>query len=84
MSKGQSHDLMVSLRAVNRARSTLDWTRAQSRSRGAATAEQRMLLAALEGYAVVLTSYGHPMPYRMHNELAMYRAIFNPLRPPDR
>lgn len=81
MGQGQSQDVMVSLRAVNRARSTLDRTRTQGHSRGAATAEQRMLLAALEGHAVVLARHGHPMPYRMHLELAMYRAIFDPSRP---
>ena len=78
MSHGQSHDLKLSLRAVNEARSTLDVARTQMR--GVATPEQRGLLTALEGYALALTSHGHPMPYRMRSELAMYRAMFNPTR----
>ena len=48
MSQGQSHDLTVSLRAVNRVRSGLDEARTQSSSRGVTTMEQRRLLAALE------------------------------------
>ena len=80
MSPGQSHDLMMSLRTVNRARSMLDLARTQRALRGVATSEQRQLLAALEGYAFALTSHGHPMPYRMRSELAMYRAMFDPAR----
>ena len=84
MSHEQSQDLMVSLRAVNRARSTLELARTQRSLRGVATSEHRLLLAALEGYAVALTSHGHPMPYRMRSELAMYRAMFHSTRPPTR
>lgn len=84
MSQGQSHDLMMSLRAVSRARSTLDSARTQRSLRGAATSEQRMLLAALEGYAVALTICGHPMPYKMRGELAMYRTLFGPSQRPTR
>ncbi len=81
MSHGQSHDLTMSLRAVNRARSHADLARTQGSAHGVASSAQRRLLTALEGYAVALTSHGHPMPYRMRSELAMYRAIFNPSRP---
>ena len=77
MSQGQPHDLMVSFRAVTRARSMLDLARMQGSLPGVAASEQRQLLAALEGYAVALTSHGHPLPYRMRSELAMYRAMFN-------
>ena len=80
MSHGQSHDLRVSLREVTRARSVLDVARTQRSLRGVATMEQQGLLAALEGYALALTSHGHPMPYKMRSELAMYRAMFNPIR----
>ena len=81
MSHGQSHDLAVSLRAVDRARSTLDLARPQRSLReGATSQQQRRLLVALEGYAVALASHGHPMPYRMRSELAMYRAMFNSMR----
>lgn len=83
MSHGQAHDLMVSLQAVNRARSVLDLARAQGSLRGVTTWEQRQLLGALESYAVALTSHGHPMPYRMRSELAMYRTMF-PTRPGPR
>jgi hypothetical protein len=78
MSHGQSQDLTLLLRAVNQARSTLDLARIQMR--GSATPEQRGLLTALEGYADALTSHGHPLPYRMRTELALYRAIFNSTR----
>ena len=37
-----------------------------------------------EAYAAALTSHGHPMPYRLHSELAMYRSMFGPSRPPTR
>lgn len=78
MSHGQSHDLMLSLRAVNEARSTLDLARTQTR--GVATPEQRGLLKALENCAEELIGHGHPMPYRMRSELAMYRAMFSSTR----
>jgi hypothetical protein len=80
MSHGRSHDLMVSLRAVDRARAMLDLARTQSALPQGVTSEQQRLLAALEGYAVALTTHGHPMPYRMRSELVMYRAMFNPPR----
>ena len=81
MGHRQPYDLTVSLRAVTNARSSLDLARAQRALPGVATSEQRHLLRALEDYADALTSHGHPMPYRMHSELAMYRAMFNPSRP---
>ena len=81
--QGQSHDLQASLGAVKRARSALDLARTAGTVRGAAT-EQRAMLAALEGYAVALTRHGHPMPYRMRSELAMYRAMFRPVQRPPR
>jgi len=84
MGHRQPYDLTVSLRAVTNARSSLDLARAQRSLPGVASAEQRRLLAALEGHAVALTSHGHPMPYRMHSELAMYRAMFDPPRPRTR
>ena len=85
MSHGESHDLTVSLHAVHRARSMLDLARTQEGlSRAAITLEQRRLLEALEGHAVNLASHGHPMPYRMRSELAMYRAMCSTTRPPTR
>jgi hypothetical protein len=77
MSHAQLHDLGDSLRAVNRARSSLYLARTQGSLRVAVTTAQRGLLAALERYAAALNSHGHPMPYRMRSELDMYRAMFN-------
>jgi hypothetical protein len=48
------------------------------RSEGTA---QQALLTALETYAAALLVRGSPVPYRLHNELAMYRAMFNTRRP---
>ena len=81
MSRGESRDLAVALQAVNTARSILDRTRTRrSTPQVAATLEQWRLLTALEGYDAALTSHGHPMPYKMRRELAMYRAMFTPRR----
>lgn len=80
MGQEQSHDLITTFRAVERARSTLDDARTESSPRGAATLEQQALLEALEDCAVALTAHGHPMSYRMHNELEMYRALFSTTR----
>ena len=58
----------------------IDLARQQGSSRAMAQSEQRELLAALAAYAVALTRIGHPVPYRMRSELAMYRAMFDPTR----
>ena len=79
MMGGQSFELEFLLRAVTRARAALDLTRTEG-SRALAESEQRELLAALAAYAAALTRLGHPMPYRMRSELAMYRAMFDPPR----
>lgn len=84
MSHRQSHDLGMSFRAVSRARSALARARAQGSLRGATAVEQRELLAALEDCASAMTRHGHPIPYRMHGELAMYRAMFGHTPPQDR
>jgi hypothetical protein len=78
MSQGQSQDLMVSLRAVTEARSALERARTRGAPRDVTSAGQRRLLTALEDYAVALARHGHPMPYRMCSELAMYRAMYDP------
>jgi hypothetical protein len=39
------------------------------------TAAQATLLTALEAYAAALTTAGHPLPYRMRDELAMRRCL---------
>ncbi len=77
MSQGQSHDMTVSLRAVTRARSELHDARAHHVVRASSSSGERRLLAALEDYAATLERHGHPMPYRMRNELGMYRAMLN-------
>lgn len=76
----QSFELAVLLGAVRRARAAIDLARQQGSSRAMAHSEQRELLAALAAYAVALTRIGHPVPYRMRSELAMYRAMFDPTR----
>ena len=79
------HDLVALLQAVTRARSRVDLTRPQESLRGESKSQQqRQLLAALEAYAAALTAHGHPMPYRMRRELAMYRAMFDSTRRPFR
>ena len=80
MTGGQSFELKVLLRAVTRARVALELTRKQGSSREMVQSEQRELLAALAAYAVALTRLGHPVPYQMRSELAMYRALFDPTR----
>ena len=84
MTYERPHDLVALLLAVTRARSRVDRERTRGRLRGAATSEQRLLLAALEAYAAALTTHGHPMPYRMRSELAMYRAMCDSTRRPFR
>ena len=83
MRSGKSFELEVLLRAVTRARAALDLTRTQGSSREMTQSEQRELLAALAAYVVALTRLGHPVPYRMRNELAMYQAMFDPTRRPN-
>lgn len=80
MGQGQSQDLKVSLGAVTQARSLLERARTRGASRDVVSAEQRQLLVALEGYAATLARHGHPMPYRMRSELAIYRGMFDPRR----
>ena len=64
MSHGESHDLVVALQAVNRARSMVESARTRRVVERMVTSEHWRLLAALEGYAAILASHGHPMPYR--------------------
>lgn len=80
----RSVDLSVLLRAVCVARSEVNEARHAKASPGSSrtATEQRMLLTALERYAAALTSRGSPMPYRMRDEMAMYRAMFGSPRQP--
>jgi hypothetical protein len=78
-----AQDLPALWRAVLRARSEVDGARKSKsapgmRSEGTA---QQALLTALETYAAALLVRGSPVPYRLHNELAMYCAMFNTRRP---
>jgi hypothetical protein len=75
----QSWDLSALLRAVCAARSEVEVARRTKASLGspAVAAEQRRLLAALERYAAALTHHGRPLPYRMRDEVTMYRAMFS-------
>ena len=75
MSHGRMHDLTVSLEALRDARSEVEAKRFQGSARRSSTWLYEELLTALEDYAATLTKYGHPIPPRMHTDLAMYRAL---------
>jgi hypothetical protein len=78
MASQKSGDLSVLLRAVRTARSDVEDARHARPTPGSnlAAAEQRLLLSALERYVAALTSHGNPVPYRLRDEMAMYRAMF--------
>lgn len=75
-------DLAARLRAVNAARTTLADARrvgASPNSQGATNA-QRDLLAALEAYVTALQRRDQPVPYRVRDELVLYRTLFQSTR----
>ena len=78
-----AQDMPALLRAVLRARSEVHGARRAKSAPGTRreVPEQQALLTALETYAAALLVRGSPVPYRLHNELAMYRAMFNIRRP---
>lgn len=78
-----AQDMPALLRAVLRARSEVHRARGAKAppGLGSGVREQRALLTALETYAAALLLRGSPVPYRLHNELAMYRALLNIRRP---
>ncbi|HEY6934399.1 MAG TPA: hypothetical protein VI452_13460 [Marmoricola sp.] len=80
MTNQNSRDLSALLQAVCAARLEVEDARSAKGSPGssAVAAEKRLLLAALERYAAALTHHGRPLPYRMRDEVAMYRAMFSP------
>jgi hypothetical protein len=82
MTDQKSRDLSALLRAVCAARSEVEDARRAKWSPGssAVAAEQRLLLAALDRYAAALTHHGRPLPYRIRDEVAMYRAMFSTRR----
>jgi hypothetical protein len=64
------------LRRVHEARSRLDLQRAAPMKRHTSTVDaRRELLAALESYAAALESAGRPVPYRIRDELHLYRGL---------
>ena len=73
-----AHDLRALLRAVAEARDEAEDARRRRHSPGApaAAGKQQELLAALESYAAELSRRGLPLPYRLRNEVAMYRLMF--------
>ena len=83
MTKQQAPDLPALLKAVGDARSEVEVARRGRAAPGStpAAAEQRLLLAALEKYAAGLEHHGRPMPYRLRDEMAMYRSMFSIRRP---
>lgn len=82
MTHQESRDLSVLLRAVSSARSDVEDARRTQASLGSSvvSAGQRLLLVALEEYAAALTDHGRPLPYRLRDEMAMYRAMFSTRR----
>jgi hypothetical protein len=64
--------LLAELRA---ARQLVAQERGPGRQVNEWTMAQATLLSALEAYAAGLTSAGHPLPYRMRDELAMRRRL---------
>ena len=83
MTDQRSRELSALLRDVCAARSEVEDARRAKWSPGslAVAAEQRLLLAALERYAAALAHHGRPLPYRMRDEVAMYRGMFGTGRP---
>lgn len=75
MSRGQPQDLIQSVRAVKRARSDVCLARQRRASRLESMERQKQLLWALEGCAASLARHGHPVPYRMRSDIAMYRTL---------
>ena len=78
-----AHDMPALWRAVLRARSEVHGARRSKSTPGmrSEVTAQQALLTALETYAAALLIRGSPVPYRLHNELAMYRAMFKIRRP---
>lgn len=79
MTRAQSPDLPMLWHALVEARTEVGRARGERATPGysAADAEQRSLLVALESYTAALTQHGHPVPHRLHSELAMYRNMFD-------
>jgi len=75
----RKYDLQVLSRAVSSARRAVEMARHRQRSPGAPDAQQE-LLSALEGYSAELTRRGQPIPYRLRDELAMYRLLLQARR----
>jgi hypothetical protein len=77
------HDLGALMRAVAKARCEADDARRRQFSPGApaVSGKQQELLSALESYAAELSRRGLPLPYRLRNEVAMYRLMFPDRRP---
>jgi hypothetical protein len=72
----QAPDLRTLLEAVASARSQLETARATPSGRHTSAASaQRDLLAALEQYAEALRKIGRPVPYRLRDELHLYRRL---------
>jgi hypothetical protein len=70
------------LRAVIDARREVDDTRRRQARAGSPVAleKQQELLSALEDYSTELARRGQPLPYRLRDEVAMYRSMFRPSR----
>jgi hypothetical protein len=82
MTDQTSRELAGLLQAVYVARSSVENARRLKWSPGPSTVavEQRLLWGALERYAAALAHQGSPLPYRMRDEVAIYRAMFSSSR----
>lgn len=78
MTAPSTPDLPALARAVRDGRAAVAVARARAPRSGIAApaGEQMTLLIAMETYVSALASLGLPVPYRLHNDLDLYRAIF--------
>ncbi len=80
-----THDLPSLFRAVDSARSAVGDARRQPLPGGPAVlGKQEELLRALERCDAELRRRGQPLPYRLRNEVTMYRLMLGPDRPKGR
>jgi hypothetical protein len=74
---GERERLAEFVRDISVARQRLD----EARRVGARSTEvhplRAELLAALEGYAAMITRLGAPVPPRLHSEIELYRRLHN-------
>jgi len=78
----QAPELSVLLDQVDEARTRLRQEAGPPHALHPEAASARVaLLVALEAYAGALAAMGWPLPYRLRDELFLYRRISGPVRP---